>query len=430
MIEEFSFGNFRSFKDVQTLNMTAAKIRSSKPELDTINVIQEEGKIPLLKSKAIYGANASGKTNIVKALVTFIRITQQNLKDEKVLSMINSFVLSTETESQPSFFQLIFRIDGVRYRYGFEADNNKIHSEWLYGTPGKRETPFFIREGQQIIELSKTHFKEGAEKSNINDFFRENSLFLSVVAAFNGKIAKEVLSKISSIFVINGLQDNLIRKELENRLTDSAFKSKITSLLRSFDFGIQSVGLFEVSKDQLPDEVPSELLDFLEKEKFNIITSSHDKYDNENNKVGTHSFIFDQDESEGTIKIFQLSPLIFDALEEGRTLVIDEFDARFHPLISKKIISLFNSNVNHKAQLMVITHDTNLLSNNIFRRDQIDFVEKDKYGASHLYTLAEFKGTRNTASFEKDYIQGKYGAIPFLGNWEELFNVEKDDKAN
>jgi len=131
-------------------------------------------------------------------------------------------------------------------------------------------------------------------------------------------------------------------------------------------------------------------------------------------------------ESEGTRKLFELSPIIYDAITNERPLVIDEFDARFHPLLTKKILELFNSEANKGSQLIFVTHDTNLLSSSIMRKDQIDFVEKDKYGASHLYSLVQFKGIRNSASFEKDYIQGKYGAIPFLGDFRKLINAGED----
>ena len=122
-------------------------------------------------------------------------------------------------------------------------------------------------------------------------------------------------------------------------------------------------------------------------------------------------------ESEGTQKLFELSPYIYDAIREQEVIVVDEFDARFHLLLTRKIVELFNSTENQGAQLIFTTHDTNLLSSNLLRRDQIEFVEKDRFGASHLYSLVEFKGIRKTASFEKDYIQGKYGAIPFLGDF-------------
>jgi len=152
----------------------------------------------------------------------------------------------------------------------------------------------------------------------------------------------------------------------------------------------------------------------------------HDKFNSQKEKIGEANLQFSSSQSEGTLKMFEISSFIIKAIENGETLVIDEFDARLHPLISKKIVELFNSQGNSSAQLIFVTHDTNLLSADLLRRDQIDFVEKDKYGESHLYSLVQFKGIRNSASFEKDYIKGKYGAIPFLGDFNQLFNTEKD----
>ena len=126
------------------------------------------------------------------------------------------------------------------------------------------------------------------------------------------------------------------------------------------------------------------------------------------------------DESEGSKKMFEVSPLILDALNENRVLIMDEFDARFHPLLTRKIVELFNSNLNKGSQFVFATHDTNLLNAKLLRRDQVCFVEKDKYGASHFYSLVDFKGVRNDASFEKDYVSGKYGAIPFLGDFSSI----------
>jgi hypothetical protein len=129
----------------------------------------------------------------------------------------------------------------------------------------------------------------------------------------------------------------------------------------------------------------------------------------------------DEHESEGTQKLFAMAGPLVDTLENGRILVIDELDARLHPLITREIISLFNSNQTnpHNAQLIFMTHDTNILSHKFFRRDQIWFAEKDKFGATHLYSLAEYK-IRNDASFENDYIQGRYGAVPFIGDLSHL----------
>lgn len=429
MIEEFNFGNFWSFKDEQTLNMTTAKIKSNNPLLDIKNTIPINDNLSLLKSKAIYGANASGKSNVIKALVTFIRIVSTSVKTENILNTIDPFKLSLESLKEPTFFQLVFRIGQTRYRYGFEADEKSIKSEWLFHTPRVREQVLFIREGKDILEVNKKHFEEGTkfisllEDDDENSIFRNNSLFLTSLSSFGfGKTSKKIVKLISSIMVINGLGDSKMFDIAGEALEVSNKKDFILEFLKNADIGINDLNNMEITRENLPEDIDDEFKkDF---KKGNIIISSRSQFDGDNNKVGNYQFILTAQESEGTIKMFELSPFIYNALKDGRTLVIDEFDSRFHPLLTKKIVELFNSDLNKKSQLIFTTHDTNLLSSEFLRRDQIDFVEKDKYGASHLYTLVEIKGVRNNASFEKDYIQGKYGAIPFLGNFSTLLNFD------
>jgi AAA15 family ATPase/GTPase len=157
------------------------------------------------------------------------------------------------------------------------------------------------------------------------------------------------------------------------------------------------------------------------------VTTLHKKYDSDNKFKSITLLDIDTHESEGTKKLFALAGPILKILKEGKTLIIDELDARLHPLLTEAIIRLFNSNETNpnNAQLVFTTHDTNLLTNKLFRRDQIWFTEKNKVGATDLYSLAEFKGVRSDASYEKDYIAGKYGAIPFIGGLQRL--VEGDD---
>lgn len=427
MIEEFSFGNFWSFKDMQTLNMTAAKIKSKNSRLDTDNLIPVEDELSLLKSKAIYGANASGKSNVIRALVAFIRITNESVKNEKVLEMIESFQLSTETSDEPTFFQMIFRLDDIRYRYGFEVDYQSIKSEWLFSTPNLREQVLFLREGDQIVEINQRHFSEGQKSIDLSggegQIFRSNSLFLSSLSSFGfGKISKEIVKKISSILIISGLGHNGGYGLAGDFLNDSVKKNFVLNFLKKADLGIEDVKTVEFNGESLPEDMPDEVKQGFKKRKF--IISSRKRFNEKHDLVGNSEFAFDLQESEGTQKMFELSPFIYAALKQGTPLFIDEFDARFHPLLTKKIVELFNSEGNKKSQLIFITHDTNLLSADLLRRDQIDFVEKDRYGASHLYTLVEIKGVRNDASFEKDYIQGKYGAIPFLGDFSSLTDFE------
>jgi hypothetical protein len=435
-IQEFSFGNFRSFKDIQTLNLSAAKIKSKKESIDRSNVIKGKNieNVSFLKSKAIYGANASGKSNVIRALVSFIRTVATSVKNETILGMNEPFELSTETENAPTFYQIIFWHKNTKYRYGFEADNKSIIAEWLYGKPKDRELPFFIRDNHEIVELDKTNYSEGYkllslfdDDSGENEIFRNNSLFLSTLATFGfGKLSKQLLDSIASISVINGLGHRGMYSHAGDSLKDDKMKKYILGFLKYGDTGIQDVNTIKLTPDLISEEVDEEARnDFIKKNK-DLIISTRKKFNEDLVSTETESFIFSDHESEGTRKLFELSPFIYDALVNKTPIVIDEFDARFHPLLTRKILELFNSSENTSSQLIFITHDTNLLSSDLLRRDQIEFVEKDKYGASHLYSLVQFKGVRNDASFEKNYIQGKYGAIPFLGDFSKLINTKED----
>ncbi len=434
IIQEFSFGNFRSFKELQTLNLSAAKIKSKYDHIDETNVITKDRykDYSFLKTKAVYGANSSGKSNITKSLVAFIRIIKHSVKDDDVLNLIQPFRFSTETENAPSFFQLIFWIDDVRYRYGFEADEKEIQSEWLFAKPNQRELPYFIRENQKIIEIDKTNFSEGDKLMNLfddessnNEIFRNNSLFLSSISSLGfGKLSKLIVNNIASIFVINGLGHQGLYQYAGNSLNNDTIKDYILNFLKYGDTGIQDIATIELNSEDLPVDLDEETKNEIKENKPRVLISTRQKFDSELNFSENIVLPFRMIESEGTLKLFELSPFIYEAIKQGRPLIIDEFDARFHPLLTKKIIELFNSKENSESQLIFMTHDTNLLSADSLRRDQIEFVEKDKYGASHLYSLVQFKGIRNNASFEKDYIQGKYGAIPFLGDFNKLFNFD------
>lgn len=430
-IQEFSFGNYRSFKDLQTLNLNPAKIVSKEKSIDDNNIFRIDDE-SFLKSKIIYGANASGKSNVIKAVFTFINIVKSSVKDDKALLKIDPFRFSTITESEPTFFQMIFWHEGKKYRYGFEATDKSIYAEWLYSTPKKREIPFYIREGQKIEEIDKTNFSEGFKFVNLltddsgdNEIFRKNSLFISALASFGfAKLSKSLVEAISSIIVISGLGNSRLMDEVVNRAVLNDEKKKyMLNFLKYGDVGIDDLNSIEISTENLPDNVDEEFRKLIEQQQGRkVIITSRKKFDENNKEIESETLPFEMIESEGTKKLLELGPFIFDSIKQSRPLLIDEFDARFHPLLTKKIVELFNSSSNPNSQLIATTHDTNLLSSDLLRRDQIEFVEKDKFGASHLYSLVEFKGVRNDSSFEKDYILGKYGAIPFLGNFKRLLN--------
>jgi len=424
MLIEFSVGNYRSFKEQVTLSMVAANLVSKEKTLDENNLFIVDEELKLLKSTAIYGANASGKSNIGKALSFMKWFMVNSSKDTQSGEdiAIEPFKLSTETEDQPSHFELVFLMDDQKYRYGFKVNQKRVISEWLFYVPNKRETNLFKRELDSITTSKKYNAEGIAQKT------RNNALFLSVSAQFNVDIAEKILAWVTNkMNIISGLHDNYLGFTVKCLVNDEN-KTDIIQLIKKLDLGIEEIQIEQkdFSIDELSDVLPDELKKLISKTtrgKTNTIVTKHRKYDEEGNPKLSEQFDMRTQESDGTQKLFALAEPLLNTLKEGEILVIDEFDVSLHPLISRAIVNLFNSSQtnSHNAQLIFMTHDTNLLSNKILRRDQIWFTEKNRYGATDLYSLVEYK-VRNDSSFESDYIKGKYGAIPYLGDLSHLLD--------
>ncbi len=424
MLIEFSFGNFHSFKNKVTLSLVAANIRARDEKINENNTFLE-GKLRLLTSAAIYGANASGKSNVIQAFNFMRKFVHDSLTKFKVGEAIpiEPFRLSTETENAPSFFEAVFITDGIRYRYGFELDKNRIVTEWLFHVPKVKEALLFAREGSEFD--IRRGFSEGRR---LESKTRSNTLFLPVVAQFNGQKSGQVMQWFASIGLISGLQDFAYKPFTISQLIEGPYQQIINDLVTSLDLGLESVSGRRIDVKQLeifpnmPDDV-KQTLGKMAEDDHEILTveTQHKKYNSEGEFVEMVTFGMDEQESEGTQKLFGLSGPIIDTLIKGDVIFIDEMEARLHPLVMRKLVMLFNDKETnpHNAQLIFTTHDTNLLSKDIFRRDQIWFTEKDRYGSSDLYSLAELK-VRNDASFENDYIKGRYGAIPYLGGIHHL----------
>jgi AAA15 family ATPase/GTPase len=427
MLIEFTIGNYKSFKDKVTFSMVAANLSAKDKELDENNVFAVDGDLTLLKSAAIYGANASGKSNIAKAL-TFIKdFIINSSKETQSTDEINAdnFRLSTETENQPSFFELIFLLNRQKYRYGFEVNQSRVISEWLFYMPLSREKRLFERNTDNF-KISRIY-----KANRIQELTRNNALFLSVSAQFNVEIAKQILACLSKqLNIISGLEDDTYLGYTLNYLSEEENKNDVIQLIKKLDIGISGieVGHIDITSDSLPDAMSDEVKKLIVESgtKGVLVSTIHKKFDDNGQHLSNEKFYLIEDESEGTQKVFALAGILIDTLKNGSVLIFDELDARLHPLLSMAIVQLFNSNETNpnNAQLIFMTHDTNLLSNKIFRRDQIWFTEKNKYGATDLYSLAEYK-VRNDASFENDYIKGKYGAIPYIGNLNTLISTHE-----
>lgn len=421
MLIGFSVGNYKSFKETVTLSMVASSITEEDKELDENNVFPINDKLSLLKSAAIYGANASGKSNLVAA-INFMKWFVLNSSKETQVSEkidIEAFRLSTQTEKEPSFFEIVFLLEDKTFRYGFEVNAREVVSEWLFQTDDNAEKLLFERDLDNFI---LDDFPEG---QGISDKTRSNALFLSVVAQFNGKISGKILLWFSkTLQLISGLQDRQYRTETLESFENAGHRHDIVEFIKKLDLGILDIVrvntsvVFYLSDNTVLGDSYSLYPD---SEIKTTVHTSHPKYDADGKQTSMELFDMEKHESEGTNKLFALAGLLLNTLRTGKILLIDELDARLHPLITRELICLFNSNETnpHNAQLIFTTHDTNLLSSKTFRQDQIWFTEKDNKGATDLYSLVEYKVGKN-ASFERDYIMGKYGAIPFIGNFKEL----------
>ncbi len=430
MLIEFSVENFRSFRDLATFSMVAAKLRAKNKALDENNVFRAPGNNPpLLTSAAIYGANASGKSNLVAAMDFMRRFVIDSTRETKATGAIDaeSYRLSTTTIHQPSHFEMVFVLDDKRYRYGFEVTRERVLEEWLFYVPSTREARLFER-FEDEVKLGDS-FKEGHDLIGRT---RPNALFLSVVAQFNGPIAQKVTEWFRTLRVVPGVQDMGIRQYTMQRFLDGEYAPEMLKLIKRLDLGIQDLSVEKSVQilDQELERAPEELREVIRVIRETappmgferiLVRTQHPTFDDSGTMVGHETFNLDENESEGTKKLFALTGPLIDTLKLGHVLVIDELDARLHPLLTREIVSLFNdrqTNPKH-AQLVFTTQDTNLLDNRFLRRDQIWFTEKDRQGATHLYSLAEFK-VRNDASFERDYIRGRYGAIPYLGDIRQI----------
>ena len=384
----------------------------------------------MLKSAVVYGANASGKTKLIEALAFLRYFIHDSFKETQVDEPIrvDSFRLSSETEEEPSLFEIIFVYDEQMYRYGFEVDRKKVHSEWLYQNSTSKEQELFYRDFQDFTINEK---KLKVADLIANDRIRPNALLLSVAANWNDKTAKKILDWFNTFHIISGLrQEGYEGYSMERIRDDKNNKEAVISLLKNADLGIEDLDIQTLDLENLPTDFPKELKKLLAKnvqeendaEIFSGVSTYHKKFDVNLNVKELVEFSMDNDESSGTKKYFAISGPILETLKNGDILMVDELANKLHPNLTEKLLEIFNSKEKNpkNAQLIFNTHDTNFLNSGIFRRDQIWFTEKDRYGASKIFSLSDFKTdvVRKEDNFEKNYIKGKYGAVPYLGDFD------------
>ena len=394
MLIQFSVENYLSIKDKVVLSLLASR-DSEHPEHLIL-----DGNKNYLKSAVIYGANASGKSNVLNAfwfMVNYV-LTSHNQQVHKTIEG-TPFKFDRETPARPSNFEVIFTANGIRYAYGFSVTEKAVAEEYLYYYPNGRQAIIFERKDTTDFCFTV----DIDEQNTLKDRTSANKLYLSVASNWSYAKVIPVLEWFASCRIItkNSVADAYgIEAE---QLKDDDYRRVIVSMLRVADFGIQSL----LMRDSEP--IPSKRSDI-----FTGIDAVHTVQDAEGN---TFSYTLNMtEESDGINSYFKLIGVVKKVLDQGTLLVADEMDAYLHPLLTKHLVSLFNSaefNPNN-AQLIFTSHNTNLLDLDVLRRDQIWFTEKDEQtAATDLFSLHDFS-IRKDAKVEKGYLIGRYGAIPFI----------------
>ncbi|WP_271270475.1 AAA family ATPase [Aliamphritea hakodatensis] len=411
MLLEFRVTNFRSIKDEAVLNLSASK---DKTFIDSNTLNTDIKSIPkLLSCTALYGANASGKSNLIYALDFFkSAVIQSATQPPSKQINVSPFKLAAECISSPSEFEITFIKNKVRYQYGFNVTKERVVEEWLYVYKTSKPQHWFTRTFNSTTQDYDYYF--GPNITGQKDLWkrstRHNVLFLSAAVQFNSEQLKEVYDFFENDMVIYNSYSVPNDEFTLIALSDDKSKKIVKDFLRNSDLSIENVTIVKKKgrsqKIQFNEtgapEITSEETEF-------ALPVFHKKNDH---MEATFEL---SEESMGTQRLFSLAGPLLDIFESGKVLIYDELDTSLHTLMAKRIIKLFYSKTvnNNSAQLIFTTHDTSLLDKKLFRRDQIWFIEKNDQHASELYPLLDFS-PRKGEDLETGYLIGRYGAIPFF----------------
>lgn len=438
MLIQFIVENFRSFKDEIQFNLIAT---GDEAHSNHVFHLENHPKSPLLRVASLYGANAAGKSNLIRAAAFAQQLIVHGTKSGQAIA-VSPFKLSQSTLQAPGRFEFLFEYRNIVYHYGFLLNAQQICEEWLFVTPDKREVLGFERVTNSQME---TQMKFGAARfwkqskkpflSFVAQGTRPNQLFLTEAIDRNVPELQPVMDWFNKVLTIIPAESRLLT------LSSFAREEKTTSqfmgeFLRSVDTGIHGIAVEEhtLKTDEpnsfLPAEVQQEILSDLEDESVAVVTPEGNQFEiihrsnslpvllvlKTQHKMEDGTLLnFDlSEESEGTQRLMHLLPVLASAQSNEKVFLLDELDRRLHPLLARKFVEAYlSASGNPKRQLIFTTHDTNLLDLNLLRRDEIWFVEKNEQGQSSLFSLAEFK-PRPDLKISTSYLNGRFGAIPII----------------
>lgn len=422
MILEFGVKNYRSIKREMVLSLIAESGKSKPNNLFDLQTLNGET-IRVLKSVAIFGPNASGKSTLLRAMFFVMHLLKNNIsKAGKGVQFYEPFKFDKQTRDKPSEFWIVFiGPDNTRYKYIIALNSSEIVQEEMFYYPNGRETLIFERivpNEESILHTGRLGASFG--KSEYELF--NNHLFL---AKFGEEVPHKFLSELYVHFekyeVINALnitRYSAIQKDLNKKiLSDPKFGERINALVKAADTQLLGIVVKKESNDE-DDE------DDDDRDKNTKALGRHNMFDGEK-KIGEEVLPM-WEESSGTVALFCIGGKILESIEKGGTIFIDELDTSLHPAVAKMMVELIqSSNINHtNSQMIFSTHDISLLDRNIFRKDQYWFTEKLRDGSTELYSLQDFDGVREDTPFDKWYTSKKFGAYPEIGSLENSIRFE------
>lgn len=422
MILNISFKNFRSFKDETVFSMIAESSKS-KEENVLFETIGKNDAIRILNTAIIVGANASGKSTLIRGMFEIINfITNNNSDVGSSIRAYDNFAFNEETKNAPVEFSIDFVINSVKYCYSIVFDKTNIQRETLEYYPlNKRNTLFQRHFSTDTDTIKHTGFIGTISKGKKVDLFH-NQLFLQ---KFGNEIPHEIISDVylyfKNIQIINAVNTGML-SSAENKIKalcneNADFQSRLNELINLSDIGINKINVSKVDDDEFnfPEDFSKKLKEQILIDNQYRIISIHNYFVGDKLSHQNEPFPFNE-ESHGTKTLFALGGTLLQAIENGTPIFVDEIETSLHPNLTKLLISLFkDKKVNNKnSQLIFTSHDTNILDKNSLRKDQIWLAEKNNKGETDLFSLQDFSDVREDTPFDKWYLAGKFGALPSI----------------
>ena len=414
MLIEFCVANYRSIKDEVRLSLHAGSMRG---HLDT-NVVtpspKEGAKVPpLVRSAAIFGPNAGGKTNLVMGLAAMRQAVLRPSSQQEPLP-VTPFLLDETCRVQPTKFEVTIVVDGVRYQYGFSATTDTVSEEWLYAWPRGRSQTWFLRSKQAGGEKFKFSNKLQGDKEVWRRATRPDALFLSTAAGLNSIQLKPLFDWFKTRLRVAGLGGWSGTYSAKQCLGPR--KRDILNFVQAADFAVEDVLVEEqkISTEMIPDSVPEAMKELFEEELVGRTVYGVQIVHHSRN--GEHVNMDLDEESAGAQRMFALAGPWLDSVEKGHVIVIDELHDHLHPALVNFLVKQFNDpEVNvADAQLVFTTHDTSILNQNVFRREQIWLCERNQDLETTLFALSDFHPHKGVENLARAYLAGRYGAVPFV----------------